>query len=197
MMKSNDYKNFAELQSNENKNNYEIECIWRNNKISIVAPHGGTIELKTTEIAKLIAGDSFNYYSFIGRRKKDRTGTKKNLHITSHKFDEPIALKLVGKSEIVIAIHGCKDKHSKKDDSKEIFIGGLDSKLSEILKNALTEALLPVGFLKKFAGTEKNNICNKGSRRKGVQFELTKTFRKDAELCGKFITAVSKCLKTL
>ena len=103
-MINNDYENFKELQKYEKENcDFKIEYKSVENKIIIIAPHGGTIEPKTTEIAKLIAGDSFNYYSFIGIRRK--TKEKKNLHITSDKFDEPIGDELVKKLEIVITIH--------------------------------------------------------------------------------------------
>ena len=186
------YENFKKLQENE-ADNFEIECLNRSSCIALIAPHGGKIESKTTEIAKLIAGNNFNYYSFIGQKSNNNH----DLHITSHKFDEPRALELVENSEIVIAIHGCKNKYSKKDDSKEIFIGGLHEDLIDKLHEAFKKATLPISFLSKFSGEEPNNICNKGTTGKGVQFELTRSFRDDGELCGKFIAAVSECLKTL
>lgn len=193
-MINNDYENFKELQKYEKENcDFKIEHKDRGSNITIVAPHGGKIEDKTTEIAKLIAGDSFNYYSFIGQKSNNN----RDLHITSHKFDEPRALELVCKLKHVIAIHGCKDKQDRISYGKKIFIGGLDENLIDKLQEALKNASLPVSFLLKFAGKEKNNICNRGTLGKGVQFELTSSARNDGELCGKFIAVVSKCLKQL
>ncbi|HFQ62590.1 MAG TPA: hypothetical protein ENK39_09875 [Epsilonproteobacteria bacterium] len=186
------YESFKDLQKNE-VGNYTIEYLDRGSNITILAPHGGKIEFNTTEIAKLIAGDSFNYYSFIGQKNKNN----RHLHITSHKFNEPIAKELVGKSKIVIAIHGCSDKQGKneKDYGKHIFIGGLDEELKNTLQEALLEAGLSIGR-EKFQGMVKDNICNVGKRSKGVQFELTKSFRGDAEYCGKFIEIVGRILLT-
>ena len=193
------YKNFEELKENE-IGNYRIECGDNDNPITIIAPHGGKIEFNTTEIAKLIAGDSFNYYSFIGQKSKNNYA---HLHITSSNFDEPKALELVGKSEIVVAIHGCNDDQEiKQGDTKietnfgkHIFIGGKDEALKYELEKALSKDGLSIGR-EKFRGKEEDNICNRGSTNSGVQFELTKSFRNDAKCCGKFIEIVGGSLLT-
>jgi len=188
------YANFKELEKNE-VGNYAIECINRGSYITIISPHGGKIEFNTTEIAKLIAGDSLNYYSFIGKRRNEN----KKLHITSTNFDEPKALELVKKSEIVIAIHGCTDKQGKKENKKDygkhIFIGGLNEKLKNTLEEALSKTGLSISR-ERFPGIEKDNICNRGKRSNGVQFELSASFRNDAKCCGKFIEIVGGVLLT-
>ena len=188
-MSNDKYSNFEELERNE-VGNYTIECLDRGSNITILAPHGGKIEFNTTEIAKLIAGDSFNYYSFIGQKNKNN----RHLHITSHKFDEPIALELVGKSEILIAIHGCKDVQNGTKYGKYIFIGGLDEDRKDKLQKALSKEL-SIG-IEKFPATHLENICNRGSTKKGIQFELTKSFRDDAECYDKFIEIVRGFLLT-
>lgn len=200
-MSNNEYSNFEELAKNE-VGNYTIECIDRGANITIIAPHGGRIEPRTDAITKAIAGHNLNYYGFIAERGKIEG--KKSMHITSHKFDEHKALELVGKSEIVIAIHGCNNDHSTKDDSKEIFMGGLDRNLISKLQETLENASLPIcsldtcdNFPSHFKGENPDNICNKGTTGKGIQFELTNAFRNDGALCGKFISTVSHCLKTL
>ena len=190
------YKNFKELKDKE-VGNYSIEYVNSDKLIIIIAPHGGKIEFNTTEIAKLIAGNSFNYYSFIGQKNNNN----RHLHITSHIFDEPKALELVGKSKIVVSIHGCKDKQEIKQGDikietnfgKHIFIGGLNEDLKNALEIALSKAGLSIGR-EKFRGKEKDNICNRGSTNKGVQFELTASFRNDGKCCGKFIEIVSRAL---
>jgi len=192
------YESFKELQEKE-VGNYRIECEDNDNSITVIAPHGGKIEFNTTEIAKLIAGGSFNYYSFTGQKNNNN----RHLHITSYHFDEPKALELVGKSEIVVAIHGCNnDQEIKQGDTKiktnfgkHIFIGGLNEELKDALEKALSKAGLSIGR-EKFAGEKENNICNRGTTNSGVQFELTKSFRNDAKCCGKFIEIVGGFLLT-
>ena len=192
-MPNTEYSNFKELEKNE-VGNYTIECIDKGSHIIIIAPHGGRIEPRTDTIAKTIAYQNFNYYGFISERGKIKA--RKNMHITSHKFDEPKALELVGKSEIVIAIHGCKNLHSQRSNKKEIFIGGLNKDLKTKLEKVLKESSLHVSFLRKFAGEEEDNICNRGSTKAGVQFELTSSFRNDGELCRIFISTVRNFLET-
>ena len=195
---SDTYLNFKALESNE-KGNFEIECIDKSSDVTLIAPHAGCIESSTKNIAKSIAGKIFNYYAFVGKRRQD---CYKYLHITSHNFDEPKALELVGKSKYVISIHGCMDEQEDKQKKKinygkKIFIGGLDEDLINKLQETLENASLPVSFLSKFAGEEPKNICNRGTTRKGIQFELTRSFRKSDKLREKFIFAVSECLKQL
>jgi len=191
-----EYANFKELEKNE-FGNYFIKCIDRGSKVTILAPHGGRIEPGTDTIAKAIACQNFNYYGFIAERSKIEG--RKNMHITSHKFDESKALELVGKSKVVIAIHGCKDeqivKDIKKNFGKHIFIGGRDEVLKDKLEKVLWEAGLAIGR-EKFKGIEKDNICNRGTTGKGIQFELTKSFRNDAMCRDKFIETVRRFLLT-
>jgi len=189
-MSKDKYRNFEELEKGEDTHNYRIIYKDRSSHISIIAPHGGKIEGNTTEIAEAIANDKFNYYSFIGERRNEN----KKLHITSHKFDEPKALELVGKSEIVVAIHGCQDRQDGKNYKKHIFIGGLNKELKDELEKVLSEAGLSIGR-EKFKGKEKNNICNR-TPQGGVQFELTASFRNDAKLRNRFIHVVRENLLT-
>jgi phage replication-related protein YjqB (UPF0714/DUF867 family) len=70
-----------------------------------IAPHGGRIEPGTSEIAALIAGESYNLHRFEGRKPPGQNAV---LHITSHHFDEPRALNLARKCRIVLGIHGCR-----------------------------------------------------------------------------------------
>jgi phage replication-related protein YjqB (UPF0714/DUF867 family) len=68
-----------------------------------MAIHGGKIEPGTSSLAKRIAGDTFNYYSFSGRKWRHNWG----LHITSTAFDEPVALSFASSSAVVVTLHGC------------------------------------------------------------------------------------------
>ena len=111
------YKSFNELMIHEEANNdYRISMSDVESKITIIAPHGGKIEPKTSAIAKQIAKERYNYYCFEGT-KRDNNG---RLHVTSHNFDEPNAVKLISKSDIVVAIHACTG------NSGTVYLGGTD-----------------------------------------------------------------------
>jgi len=99
------YRGFADLAKHQVRGkDYEIIVSRRPpSRVAVVAPHGGRIEPRTSEIARAIAADEFNLYLFEGiRSSKNYTA----LHLTSHFFDEPECLVLIAQSPFVVAIHG-------------------------------------------------------------------------------------------
>jgi len=102
-------------------------------------------------------------------------------------------LELIKNSKIVIAIHGCKDIQDSSDYGKHIFIGGLHKDLNK-LQETLANTTLSISKLPKFSGEHEKNICNRGTEQ-GIQFELTKSFRDDEELCEKFIEIIQNAYK--
>ncbi len=96
------------------------------------------------------------------------------MHITSGKFDEPIAVELVVNSQYVITVHGCRG------EKEEILLGGLDKDLVEKLAGSLRKNGFSVRTDKyiEFPGKHPQNICNRNQRGKGVQIELTEALRK-------------------
>jgi phage replication-related protein YjqB (UPF0714/DUF867 family) len=181
------YSNFSELQAKESKDAFRIVTCDRNLNVTIIAPHGGKIEPGTSEIAVAVAGQSYNSYCFEGTRSRPH----EELHITSHKFDEPQGRALVAKSSVVIAMHGRADR----DDPKSIYLGGLDKKTRDRIADELGKAdfqALTEGH--RFPATCPDNICNRGSRGEGVQLELPRSLRTqllgDAAMMAKFIEAI-------
>jgi phage replication-related protein YjqB (UPF0714/DUF867 family) len=165
------YSCFAELKNHEEQNkDYKISISDVGSRITIIAPHGGKIEPGTSDIAKQIAAERFNYYCFEGIK------TEKNgrLHITSHNFDEPMAVQLISRSQIVVAIHACTG------NERLVFLGGLDEMLKEVIANELESGgiIVPKGH-GKFTGLNPDNICNRGANKKGVQLEITRGLRDD------------------
>ena len=65
----------------------------------MVAPHGGLIEVGTSEIAHIIAGSEYSLFSFEGLKPY---GANRDLHITSHQFDHPDCLAMAARSESII-----------------------------------------------------------------------------------------------
>lgn len=164
------YKSFAELGISEQEGiSYQREVKKRRSGFAIIAPHGGGIEPGTSEIAKAIAGTEFSYYTFDGIRQKGN----ERLHITSTLFDEPMCLKIVNDSEIVVAIHGCEG------DKKVIYVGGLLHELKTHLIDTLVRAEFDARIASDhYAGTQSQNICNRGRSGRGVQLELSDGLRR-------------------
>jgi phage replication-related protein YjqB (UPF0714/DUF867 family) len=168
------YSDFAALAAREKEGvDYVIRWASRGSRIAIVAPHGGHIEPGTSEATLAIAHDCFSFYCFesLTRRAKGD-----GLHITSTRFDEPQALRLVAATEIVVGVHGRKDG----SDDASIWVGGRH----EPLRDAISAALVESGFRAKavgeghpLAGRDPANICNRGRRGAGVQLELPRALR--------------------
>ena len=185
------YSSFEELALNEVSGfDYEIEFVRNGSDILIMAPHGGKIEFLTCELAAEIAENDFSLYVFRGIKKSGN----RFLHITSHRFDEPLALKAVSHADTVLAVHGAKN-------NREVFvmIGGLDEILAENIRKELRKA----GFNsmnpnRRMRAIHPTNICNRGKRRKGVQLELSRKLRlclkEDRRQRGRFVEAVRNAL---
>ena len=164
------YANFRELAGHEVEGrDYRIRVELREPGVLIMAPHGGKIEPTTAEVAEAIAGMDYSFYSFEGL-KEDGNGV---LHIESHLFDEPRALRAVEKADILITVHGQIDQ---KDEF--VMIGGLHDNL----RFEVTQQLEEVGFQTRpptegLAGTDPMNICNRGKSKQGVQLEVSRKVR--------------------
>jgi phage replication-related protein YjqB (UPF0714/DUF867 family) len=139
--------------------------------VLIVAPHGGNIEIGTTELADLIAGTEYSLFAFNGLKTR---GRNRELHITSHNFDHPECVALAARHPVVLAVHGCKG------DSSHIYVGGLDGELTTLLTKRLVAAGLPATATgHKYPGRNPLNICNRGARARGAQLEFTLDLRDD------------------
>jgi phage replication-related protein YjqB (UPF0714/DUF867 family) len=154
---------------------YSVHVINRErSRVAVIAPHGGRIEGRTSEIARLIAGDDHHLYLFEGLRT---TGDNfDRLHLASHRFDEPRALDLISRCDTVVAVHGYAA------DGPDVLLGGLN----ERLKRETARALVKFGFScqadgHRFPGIDPRNICNRGRSGEGVQLELSEKLRKSAD----------------
>jgi phage replication-related protein YjqB (UPF0714/DUF867 family) len=164
------YKSFGELSEREREGqDYRIETCFTDNRVLVMAPHGGQIEPGTTEIAEAIARDDFSFYSFEGI-KPNGNGV---LHIESHLFDEPRALEAVRGAEIVLTVHG-----QAGNVDEFVMLGGLNTGLKSETEHALNRSgfrtLKPTEGLRAIDG---RNICNRGRSGKGVQLEVSRGLR--------------------
>src|SRR6266849_480189 len=180
------YKCFKELQASERLGtDYDIVSTQgKGTSVVILAPHGGDIEPRTAELAEAIAGSEFSLYCFIGKREDDN----RDLHITSHNFDEPKGLALVGAHKWVVAIHGCNKK------GQRVFLGGRTQLLISKLAQALRVAGVGVETAgHEYGGTDPSNICNRGATKAGAQLELSMAFRRGPQV-ERFVAAIRDVL---
>jgi len=133
-----------------------------------MAPHGGRIEVGTSELAVLIAGEDHSLFSFEGLKPR---GSNRDLHVTSHNFDHPLCLELASRSTVTLGVHGCSGE-------AQIFVGGLDMELSARIACELVTQGLPVAADgHRYPGRHPLNICNRSRRGRGAQLEITKDLR--------------------
>jgi len=126
------YKSFADLERNEQSGiDYRIVVRRAMSAFAIVAPHGGGIEPGTSEIADAVAGADYSFYAFEGM--KPPPGNKV-LHITSTRFDEPMCLALVKRTEVVCTVHG----EEGMGEGNGVIVGGLDTTLGGLVAQELT-----------------------------------------------------------
>jgi phage replication-related protein YjqB (UPF0714/DUF867 family) len=170
-----EYSSFADLaKSHAEARDFHREVkLVEGARAAIIAPHGGRIEPHTDAIAKALAGEEFSLYSFSSRLSTANA----NLHITSHRFDDPDCVALIGKHEFVVAVHGWAGR------GEAILIGGLDAGLaSEFAAAARALGIETYTDGQGLAGTHPQNICNRGKLGRGVQIELTMELRKSPAL---------------
>lgn len=128
------YSNYAELSAHEREGeDYRIVETARNSPVVVLAPHGGWIEPTTSQIAACIAGDDYSLYCFEGLSDNR---PHNDLHITSDRFDEPRARRLVARAAFAIAVHG----RLNREVPQVTWLGGLDDKLIALAATELANA---------------------------------------------------------
>lgn len=167
-----DFRSFADLAAAyERDKDYRIVRLDRvESGTAIVAPHGGSIEAHTADIAREVAGQEFSLYVFEGLLK---AGNFAALHLPSHLFDEPGCLELLKVCDRVVTVHGCG--HA----GELILIGGRDGVLRSAMAARLREAGLqcedaPPGL----DASDPRNVCNRGRTGAGVQLEISPDLRR-------------------
>jgi len=183
------YENYAALSRAARRNiDYQVVVIRvPDARVVVVAPHGGSIEFRTSDIARAIAGDIHSLYLFEGTMYDNN----RDLHVTSHNFDEPECLQLIGQHDVVLAIHGCTGS------GNAVYVGDLDDAGRQHMAHCLRKA----GFDAQldghqFPASNPKNVCNRGARGMGIQLELSRPQR-DALDVTRFAQTVRHSLATL
>jgi len=166
-----EYNDFEELATYEREGcDFLVSYRFANSRVAVIAPHGGAIEPGTLQIADAVAGIRHNFYGFQGIKAQGNS----RLHLTSARFDEPRALMIAGRSQVVITIHGLRG------DTPQVVIGGRHCSL----KMGFVHGLRAAGFPARQAvtdglrGCHPANLCNRGKDGRGVQLEFSLALRK-------------------
>ena len=186
------YRRFEELSQQEVEGrDYQIRVRLRDERVLIMAPHGGKIEPTTCMIAEAIAGENYSYYSFDGLKSQGNSV----LHIESHLFDEPRAVQAVKNADVVITVHG-----ELNDQEGFAMVGGLHVDLRSDIRRRLEAS----GFQTRtppegLQGIDPENICNRGRLKGGVQLEISRKerdlLRTDQDRLMRFASAVREAIQ--
>jgi phage replication-related protein YjqB (UPF0714/DUF867 family) len=166
------FNSFADMAGQVAPEAWETEIRGGDDRWVIIAPHGGTIEPGSDDIAVAIAGGDLALYLFRSKVKK----AEANLHITSRRFDDPEALELLSMCDVAIAIHGAAD--TREGDTVTL-MGGLNNAVRDRISTSLAAADFPSRIAEGgLAGRNQDNICNRCRSGRGVQLELPRHLRR-------------------
>ncbi|MCG5469487.1 poly-gamma-glutamate hydrolase family protein [Micromonospora sp. LAH09] len=150
---------------------YDLTWAITGSPLVVVAPHGGAIESRTSEIAGVIAGTEHSQCQFRGKLPSGQNYPR--LHVTSTNWDVEECLILIAQRRHALAVHGTSLPN------KVAYVGGRDVTTGAALATALRAA----GFTvvqpapAEIAGTSVDNFVNKDADGAGVQLELTLDLR--------------------
>lgn len=167
-----EYPSLTALRKVEPPANYAVSTTITGSPLIVIAPHGGGIEIRTSEIAAAIAQTDHSQCHFKGLLP---TGNHPRLHVTSEHWDLEECLILIRQRPHALSIHGFKD-----DNNRIVYVGGRDTATGARVTAALTAAGFRVEAAPAdIAGTSPDNFVNKDADGMGVQLELSTALRKD------------------
>ncbi|MEV1287188.1 poly-gamma-glutamate hydrolase family protein [Micromonospora sp. NPDC049679] len=157
---------------------------------AVIAPHGGGIEVGTSELCLAIAGYHpatlavtpangrvYDYWMFEGLRASNNG----ELHVTSIHCDDPYARSLCAGAWHGLALHGCTTSQVDLPDGTEmVLVGGLDNTLKSYLLQEYAAAGVPAIDAvdhDSLNGNDPRNIVNRTLLGTGAQLEMTTPMR--------------------
>ncbi|MER7762775.1 poly-gamma-glutamate hydrolase family protein [Streptomyces sp. NPDC097619] len=175
---------------------------------SVLAIHGGGIEMGTSELCLAIAGYKpdtlepktagaavYDYWMLEGLRGSNNG----ELHVTASKCDDPVARSIAASSVNVLSLHGCTAAQAgaPAGSPKGVVVGGLNPRFRQLLSAKLGAAGFQVlgGDPDHLNGDLPQNICNRTlTGEGGGQLELTTELRQS--LFGNFSGASNRATTT-
>lgn len=153
--------------------------------IAVIAPHGGGIEVGTSELCLAVAGyhpvtlaatpPVHDYWMFEGLRPSNND----ELHVTSSHCDDPVALSVCGGSRRALGLHGCTPTQADlPPGAKAVLVGGRDSTFKRYLLEELADfGAVDAAGRPSLNGNEPGNIANRTLLGRGGQLEITTPLR--------------------
>ncbi|MFE4801540.1 poly-gamma-glutamate hydrolase family protein [Streptomyces sp. NPDC057908] len=175
---------------------------------SVLAIHGGGIEMGTSELCLGIAGyrpdtlapvtagaPVYDYWMLEGMR----TSNNGELHVTASHCDDPVARSMAAGSANVLSLHGCTAAQAgaPTGQPKAVVVGGLNTRFRQLLSTKLSDAGFQVldGDPEAINGDLPENICNRTlTGEGGGQLEITTELRQS--LFGNFSGASNRAATT-
>ncbi|MCY0929774.1 poly-gamma-glutamate hydrolase family protein [Streptomyces sp. H27-H1] len=175
---------------------------------SVLAIHGGGIEMGTSELCLGIAGylpdtlapvtagaPVYDYWMLEGMRSSGNT----DLHVTASHCDDTVARSMAAGSANVLSLHGCTAAQAgaPAGQPKAVVVGGLNARFRQLLSTKLTAAGFQVlgGNPEDLNGDLPENICNRTlTGEGGGQLEITTELRQS--LFGNFSGAGNRAATT-
>ena len=152
---------------------------------AVIAPHGGGIEVGTSELCLAVAGyhpatlaarpPVYDYWMFEGLRPSNND----ELHVTSSHCDDPVALSMCGSVRHALGLHGCTPAQaSLPAETKAVGVGGRNATFKRYLLEELADfgAADAAGW-ESLDGNAPGNIANRTLLGMGAQLEITTPLR--------------------
>jgi len=162
------FRSFAALAAERTEGeDFRVTVLDRKAAVTVLAIHGGVIEPGSEALARAIAGEDLNLYVF-------EALTRRQLHLTSARFDDPRAVSLAEAARLCVSVHGYAEA-----SLKDICVGGANARLRKRVAKALRAKLPDLEVhspCKRFGGSAKKNIVNRCAEG-GVQLELSRALR--------------------
>ena len=159
-------------------------------RTTVIAPHGGGIEVGTSELCLAIAGyhpadltpapaagPVHDFWMFEGLRPSGNS----DLHVTSTHCDDTTARSLCAGSLNVLSLHGCTAGQAGLEaGAQAVLVGGLGAAFRQYLTEEFTAAgirAVTASGEEEIAGISPENICNRSLTGAGAQLEITTDLR--------------------
>jgi len=197
------YRDFAHLRAYEQEG---VDFVIRHRPgvsgVLVMAPHAGGIEPGTGAIAEAVAEGEHALYCFKGIKPAGN----RVLHITSNRFEESLATRMLQAARWVLTIHGCRD------EAPIAWVGGRDTYRGEAFIAHLNHSGIPARRCQRpgLRGLRPDNLCNRGRSGSGVQLEISiglrrklfsnldkRSQRLTTPLFRAFVQALRDCLKAV
>ncbi|GIF73345.1 poly-gamma-glutamate hydrolase family protein [Asanoa siamensis] len=157
-------------------------------RTAVLAPHGGGIEVGTSELCLAVAGyhpatlaaagPTHDYWMFEGLRASNNA----DLHISSSHCDDLVARSLCGGALNALGLHGCTAAQAGlPDEARAVLVGGRNATFKQFLLQDLNAAgitAIDAGIAHEdLDGDDPANIANRTLLGAGAQLEITTPLR--------------------